>query len=65
MPQMEEAFSNGNIIVGFSDFQLRCDLSYNICNYTANVNSKIADKLRYLLVNSKQKHIFSDIFESC
>ena len=33
--------------------------------HTANVNSKITDKLRYLLVISKQTHLFSDIFESC
>ena len=33
--------------------------------YTANVNSKIADKQRYLSVISKQIHLFLDFFESC
>ena len=32
---------------------------------TANVNSQITDNLRYLLVVSKQTHIFLDIFENC
>ena len=34
-------------------------------NNIANVNRKIADKLRYLSINSKQRHLFLDIFESC
>ena len=33
--------------------------------YTANVNSKITDKLRYLSIISKYKDLFLDIFESC
>ena len=33
--------------------------------YTANVNSRITDKLKYLLVVSKQTNLFLDIFESC
>ena len=33
--------------------------------YTANVNGKITDKLKYLSLISKQKHLFLDIFESC
>ena len=33
--------------------------------YTANVNSQITDKLRYLSVVFKQTHLFLDIFESC
>ena len=37
----------------------------SIEHYTANVNSQITDKLRYLLVISKQAHLFLDIFESC
>ena len=32
---------------------------------TANVNSKITDKDRYLSVIFKQTHLFLDIFESC
>ena len=36
-----------------------------IHEYTANVNSKITDKLRYLSAISKQTHILLDIFESC
>ena len=38
------------------------------CNwgkYTANIYSKIEDKLRYLSAISKQTHLFLDIFESC
>ena len=31
---------------------------------TANENSKITDKLRYLSIISKHKHLFLDIFES-
>ena len=33
--------------------------------YTANVNSRITDKIRYLSVVFKQTHLFLDIFESC
>ena len=33
--------------------------------YTANVNSRITDKLSYLSVASKETHLFLDIFESC
>ena len=37
----------------------------NNTKYTANENSKITDKLRYLLIISKHKYLFLDIFESC
>ena len=33
--------------------------------YTANVNSSITDKLRFLSVISKQTHLFWNIFENC
>ena len=33
--------------------------------YTANENSKITDKLRYLSVISKQTYLLLEIFESC
>ena len=37
----------------------------SLSDFTANVNSRITDKLRYLSVVSKQTHLFLDIFESC
>ena len=40
-------------------------LRYHKLTYTANENSKITDKLRYLSIISKHKHLFLDIFESC
>ena len=33
--------------------------------HTANVNSYIINKVRYLSVDFKQAHLFLDIFESC
>ena len=45
-----------------NNFRLSC---HNAKQLTANVNSKIADKLRYLSVISEQTHLFLDIFESC
>ena len=56
------------VIEKFKNFDfLRCNAlelkAENLC--TANVNSKITDKLRYLTVISKQGLLFLDIFESC
>ena len=39
--------------------------SKNRRKYTANINSSITDKPRFLSVISKQTHLFWNIFENC